>query len=206
MKHYLFCSLLFSFFYFSLTAQNPNTMESTGNADLPYFQIPDYPESYTPATVAARMIDGLGFRYYWATESLREEDLKFRPNDDARTIEETLDHIYSLSKVIVNASRNQPNVRSGKEQKHDFEELRKKTLENFKEASDIFTKNPDLDLTAYQVIFKRSEKTTEYPYWNLINGPIADAIWHVGQVVSFRRSSGNPLHPKVSVFQGKLRD
>ena len=72
-------------------AQNDETMDKE-NTDLPYYQIPDYPEAYNAATVAARMIDGLGFRYYWATESLREEDLSFQPNEDARTVLETLDH------------------------------------------------------------------------------------------------------------------
>lgn len=40
----------------------------------------------------------------------------------------------------------------------------------------------------------------------MLNGPIADALWHVGQVVSFRRSSGNPFNSKVSVFSGKVRE
>ena len=46
---------------------------------LPYYEIPDYPETYTAGSVAARMLDGLGFRYYWATEGLNEDDLnKYR--------------------------------------------------------------------------------------------------------------------------------
>jgi len=186
-------------------AQNEKTMDEL-NAELPYYQIPDYPEKYTAATTAARMIDGLGFRYYWATESLREEDLNFKPNDDARTVLETLDHIHGLSRVIVNAAKKEPNIRGGEKPEYTFEQLRKMTLENLKEASDLLKSNPEKSLAEYDLIFKRSETTSEYPFWNLINGPIADAIWHVGQVVSFRRSSGNPLHPKVSVFQGKLRD
>jgi hypothetical protein len=40
----------------------------------------------------------------------------------------------------------------------------------------------------------------------MINGPIADALWHAGQVVTLRRVSGNPINPKVSVFNGRLRD
>ena len=42
--------------------------------------------------------------------------------------------------------------------------------------------------------------------WNQINGPIADALWHCGQVVSFRRASGNPYNSKASLFTGKLRE
>ena len=106
-------------------AQNEITMEDNFNSELPYYQIPDYPESYTAATVAARMIDGLGFRYYWATESLREEDLNFKPNEDARTSLETLDHILSLSRVILNATKNQANVRSAEKEDLSYEQMRK---------------------------------------------------------------------------------
>ncbi len=191
---------------FPSIAQSEKTMDDNLISELPYYQIPDYPENYTPATVAARMIDGLGFRYFWATESLRKEDLEFKPNDEARTVLETLDHILSLSLVILNAIKNEANIRSPEKEDISYEQLRKRTLENLKEASDLLKSDKEKDLTNCNVIFKRGEKTTTYPFWNLINGPIADAIWHVGQVVSFRRSSGNPLHPKVNVFNGKLRD
>jgi hypothetical protein len=42
--------------------------------------------------------------------------------------------------------------------------------------------------------------------YNLINGPIADATWHTGQVASFRRSSGNPIHSKINQFSGTVSD
>ncbi len=202
------CLILFLLFVIlnSGISQNNKTMDTKIESQLPYYQIPDYPENYTAATVAARIIDGLGFRYYWATETLREEDLKFNPNVDARTVEGTLDHIYNLSRVIVNATKNQPNVRPIEEQHFTFEQLRQKTLENFKEASDLLKANHEKDLAEYPVIFKRNETTSQLPFWNLINGPIADAIWHVGQVVSFRRSSGNPINSKVNFFSGKLRE
>ena len=52
--------------------------QQTSSEDLPYYEIPDYPSAYNASTVVARMIDGLGFRYYWATEGLREEDLNYK--------------------------------------------------------------------------------------------------------------------------------
>jgi hypothetical protein len=36
------------------------------------------------------------------------------------------------------------------------------------------------------------------PFWHLINGPMADALTHTGQISSFRRLAGNPAprsHP-----------
>ena len=172
---------------------------------LPYYEIPNSPEKYTPETVVIRMIDGLGFRFYWATEGLRPQDLSFKPNSEARTTEETIDHILGLSYVILNAIQKKVNTKSGEETSPlTFEMKRRLTLENLKTASDLL-KNSKGNLEDYKIIFKNGDKITEYPFWNLINGPIEDAVWHVGQVVSFRRSSGNPFNSKASVLTGKLR-
>jgi hypothetical protein len=179
---------------------------ATHSPGLPYYQIPDYPDDYTANTVAARMVDGLGFRYYWATEGLREEDLSFRPNDDARTSGETLDHVLGLTKLLLNTVKKLPNLPGDKPPVLTFAEKRKLTLENIKLASDILKASSEDDLKEYKITFGSGEKKIEYPFWNQLNGPIADAIWHVGQVVSFRRSSGNPFNSKANVLAGKLRD
>ena len=167
---------------------------------LPYYEIPEAPESFTAGTVAARAVDGLGFRYYWATEGLRQEDLDFKPNADSRSSIETIEHIYGLSKVIVNSTLKKNNNQEQEDQELNFEELRKATLINFKTAADILRKSDDI--SQYKVVFG----DREIPFWNQINGPIEDAIWHCGQVVLLRRSSGNPFNSKVSLFRGKLRE
>ncbi|MFN0214256.1 MAG: hypothetical protein ACKVT2_08370 [Saprospiraceae bacterium] len=172
---------------------------------LPFKEIPAYPDSFSAENVVARMIDGLGFRYYWATEGLRPEDLAFRPTPEARSSEETIDHILGLSNIVLNGLKYQPNVRSGEETSPlTFEVKRRLTLEKLQEASKLL-KQSDRGLEQYKIIFQNGAKTTEFPFWNMLNGPIADALWHVGQIVSFRRSSGNPFNAKVSVFSGTLR-
>lgn len=172
---------------------------------LPYAEIPDYPAEYTAESVVSRMIDGIGFRFYWATEGLRPEDLAFRPTKESRTSEETIDHILGLSMVVLNALRNEVNTRSGEETSPlTFEVKRQKTLENLKTASDIL-RGGKQKLEDSKMVFKNGDKSTEYPFWNEINGPISDALWHIGQVVTFRRSSGNPFNSKVSVLSGKVR-
>jgi len=179
---------------------------STVNAqkELPYHEIPDAPEEYNAGTVAARLIDGLGFRYYWATDGLRPEDLAYKPNDQARTTAETIDHLYGLTNVIKNATLKIPNIRGKDEPELSFEEKRQKTLENIKTAADILRKSTDL--SEFKLIFQNDQGSSEFPFWNNINGPIADALWHCGQVVLLRRSSGNPFNSKVSVFMGKVRN
>jgi hypothetical protein len=172
--------------------------------DLPYYEIPDYPDTYTAENVAARLIDGLGFRYYWATEGLRTEDLAYKPSEEGRTSDETLDHLYGLSNVIVNAVLQKPNSRRETEV-FTYEEKRAATLANIKAASDIL-KSGDIKLEDCLVIFQRDSGTSEFPFWNNINGPISDALWHCGQIVLLRRASGNPWNSKASVFSGKVRD
>lgn len=196
----LFCSLLVTQ---AFTQDNYIGMQID---TLPYGQIPESTSEYTSATVMARMIDGLGFRYRWATEGLTDTDLNYQADSTLRTSFETLEHVFSLSQTILNGVQNTANIRSGDKSEYTWEVMREKTLINIKTASKILWSNPEMDLNDIKIIFQRGEKTSEYPMWNLINGPIADAIWHCGQVVSYRRSSGNPIDPRVNVFRGILRD
>jgi hypothetical protein len=75
-------------------------VKNKDTSDLPYREIPAYPGSFTPGNTVARIVDGLGFRYYWATNGLREIDLAFKPSKDGRTTLETIMHIYDLSEMI----------------------------------------------------------------------------------------------------------
>lgn len=192
---------LLAFIAFFIFINNP--MSAQENNELPYAEIPEPAEEYSAGAVVSRMIDGLGFRFYWATEGLRPEDLSYRPAEGARTSEETADHILGLSRVILNSALNQVNE-SSEQPELSFEQKRKLTLENLEQASRIFRSAEDL--SGFKVSFKGKNGISEYPMWNQINGPIADALWHCGQLVSFRRASGNPFNSKVSVFMGKLRD
>mgnify|MGYP000291881229 CR=1 FL=1 len=205
----LFLSLV-AIAIFSIAANTikPNSMDNKTELsdNPPYHEMPTASEKYTSATVAARMIDGLGYRYYWATKDLRAEDLAYKISEDSRSAEETLHHLYSLSMIILNAPKKEANVRPLDIPEMDFEEKRRLTLENFKQASDLLKASKKRDMKNFKIIFQRGDKQSEYPFWNMINGPIADAIYHTGQIVSYRRASGNPINPKVNVFIGKNRE
>lgn len=168
---------------------------------LAFAQIPEAPSTYTAETVMIRSIQGLGFRYYWATDSLRQEDLAYAPSPEARTSRQTLNHILELSNMIRCATEGIPVSKINDIDKLSFEELRSKTLSNLKTAVDLLASG-DVLLKDCSIIFQRGEKTSSFPYWNTINGPLADALWHAGQLVSFRRASGNPFNSKVNVFLG----
>tara|TARA_Y100001968_G_scaffold330428_1_gene382290 strand:+ start:1017 stop:1595 length:579 start_codon:yes stop_codon:yes gene_type:complete len=189
---YLFVFLL------SLTFLNMNSQEN-----LPFYEIPDYPESYSEAGIVGRMIDGLGFRYYWATEGLTDTDLVYKLPNDSRSSMETIIHIYDLSNMILYTALNSP-IEMMSTEGMGFKEIRKNTLLNLKQASDIIKKTKNFE--DLSIIFLRNDKKIKFPFWNQLNGPIEDAVWHCGQVVAFRRASGNPISNKISVFTGKVQE
>ena len=174
------------------------TMMSQEKSELPYYEITESYSEYTAGTVAARMIDGLGFRFYWATEDLRAEDLQYKISADGRTIEETIDHVVGLSRIIVNASLKVSNGGGQKLDEMTYREKRKEALLNMEKSSKILQKTTDLN--GFNIIFG----SREIPFWNNINGPIEDAIWHAGQIVAMRRASGNPIRSGISFMMGTV--
>jgi hypothetical protein len=209
MKHLLI--LFFSIWIFNCNLFAQSSIElaseqSVVEVDSLYYEIPDYPDSYSAYTVAARMIDGLGFRYYWATDGLNDTDLEFSPAQGSRTAGETLDHIFGLSNVVRNSIFGVPNLSSSSNEEITWPEKRNRTLANFKEASVRLKSFEHHDMNEMNMIFQRGDTQNSFPFWNVLNGPLADAIWHVGQVVSYRRLSGNPFDAKVNVLTGKKRE
>ncbi len=180
-----------------LTAK-PALCQDTMN-NLPYREIPAPPDSFTAETVVASMLDGLGYRYYWATEGLRTEDLDFRPTPESRTCFETLQHIFGHTESVLNVMDPTYKEKTKAQPKPEsFEDIRLRSLQNLEAASNLL-RQPDANLESYRF-------SASIPFWNAINGPIEDAVWHVGQVVTFRRSSGNPINPKADMFSGKVRE
>ncbi|MFY0627695.1 MAG: hypothetical protein JXR07_15465 [Reichenbachiella sp.] len=197
MKYFIVAIICFAMS--DIQAQNENDV-------FPYSEIPVYPENYGAGNVIARMIDGLGYRFYWATEGLREEDLKYKPSEDSRQTDETIEHLFGLSEMIVNAAKDEPNIRPSVSTGMNFNDFRKGTLNNLKKASEIMMNKTESEISDLQVKFQRGDNTNSFPLWNLLNGPLSDALYHTGQVVAFRRASGNPINSKVNVFMGKNRD
>lgn len=201
MKNLTLTTVLF----FTALISQSIAQDNLSEEELPYKEIGEYPDDYNSGNVVKRLIDGLGYRYYWATETLTEEDLSFKPGETNRTSTETLDHLHGLSKMILNTALGKANERGNNQEELTWLETRKSTLHNFKEAADAFAnQNPEF-VKNQEIIFKRGENNSTVSFWHLINGPIADALNHVGQIVSNRRASGNPIDPRVNVFMGKTR-
>lgn len=166
---------------------------------LPYYELPEYSETFTAGTVAARTVDGLGFRFYWATKDLTAKDLMYTIDGETRTTEETVNHILNLSHILLYATlqevRPEYDVSS-----LNFEEKRAQTLLNLEQASKLLKVSDDISK------FTLNFGDNKIPFWNAINGPIADSIWHCGQIASFRRLSGNPIHSGINHFTGTVKE
>ena len=197
MKNYTLNTILL-LLTFGIAAQE-------GEEGLPYHSIPPYPPNYTPGTVVARVIDGLGFRYYWATEGLTAKDLNYRVTTDSRSIRELMYHIHGLSEIVLSAAAKQPIDRRKNGRKiEDATLLRAKTLRNLKTASDLMSESTDMD--DHPLIFVTENDRSRFPFWNQLNGPVEDAVWHSGQIAMIRRASGNPINAGVDVFLGVTKN
>ena len=186
---------LFTLFVFTFSLQSMAQ-------DYPFSSIPQAPKNFSASNSICRMIQGLGFRYHWATDGLRAEDLEYRPSDEAQSTLGTIQHIYSLSITILNAAKNKVSEGPRPIPPDRLDELRRATLDYLQESAELFLNFNEDELYELNIIFERGGKQSKFPIWNLINGPISDALYHTGQVVSFRRTSGNPISKGVNVFLG----
>ena len=157
-------------------------------SELPYYKIPDPPETMNAQGVLIRLIDSLGFRYRWATEGLREEDMMFQACDTSKRIWEVLAHIHGLV-TITDAYLTGRDIQ--KIEPISLEERRKKTLELIVSIREALLGLDDDYLASRMYRVPWSDR--ELPLWYLINGPMSDALTHVGQVAAWRRQNGNPI-------------
>lgn len=172
---------------------------------FPFYEIPPAPEETVVGTVLARMVHGLGYRYHWATLDLREADLNYRPSEEAASSYETLEHIYGLVEMIANTAAGKPSLRPIASIPKDYPALREQTLLMLDQAGKSFAEMDTAGVASLQLVFLRGDQQNTFPIWNLINGPLSDALYHTGQIVSFRRTTGNPIAKGVNVFIGKTR-
>lgn len=177
-------------------------MNAQTNKEKLFQEIPTAPNNYTSGNIISRIIDGLGYRYYWASDSLTEFDLAYRPSETGKTCKETIQHIYDLSVSINNVAHGRVNVRPSAKIEMSYVELRKKSLQNLFEARTTFLNKTASELEEMRVIFKNGENISEFPLWNFINGQLSDGIYHTGQLVVFRRATGNPINSATNVFTG----
>lgn len=164
------------------------------NQELPFEDISKIPTELTATNTLLRVVEGLAFRYRWATENLREENIKFRPHSTSMSIEEVNSHIFDL---VDSTFRVFGGEKQNRDAQNSFQQIRKSSLLVLENLAIKLKKMSDSELA-------EMEKNTsrKLPFWYWINGPLADALTHVGQITSWRRIAGNPQLKGVNVFIG----
>ena len=168
---------------------------------ISYRTIPDPPSSYSSAAVLSRMLDGLGYRFYWASEGLTDEVLEYRAGATGRSVGETIGHVYNLVQMIEYALSGrtypipEPDIPEGLD-------VRVETLNAIKRVSEAIRDTDPERIGDWKARFHMGGNDLEFPFWNMINGPMCDAVYHTGQIVAYRRAAGLPMDPTVNVFTG----
>ena len=164
------------------------------NKELPFEDISKTPTELTATNTLLRVVEGLAFRYRWATENLNEDDIKFRPHPTSMSIEEVNSHIFDL---VDSTFRVFGGEKQNKDALNSFHQIRKASLSLLENLTIKLKEMGDSNL-------EEMEKKTsrKLPFWYWINGPLADALTHVGQITSWRRIAGNPQQKGVNVFIG----
>lgn len=144
-----------------------------------YHTLPAAPEDITAATVICRLLAGMGFRLYWATDELTEELYAFQPSEGARSIGETIEHIWDLLHWLYTALESE-----GKTKPDSPEALRDGALELITLLEDWFSTIDEEELATIYLL--------KEPFWPIINGPLSDVLTHIGQIATVRRLAGSP--------------
>lgn len=151
-------------------------------SDIPTFfkTSPKEPAELSASNAIARLIDGLGYRLFWALHGLTEEECQYTICDGAGSIKDILWHILGLVNWVYmhvyghQMSRKPSIIDQGIDTLLALEKLRQTFLEM-----------SDAELTNY--------KLGDMSFWSYINMPLSDALHHVGQVSILRRAAGNPV-------------
>lgn len=155
-----------------------------------FHTIEAYPERQDANGVVMRLIDGLGYRFYWATEGLTRDDYGFTPGAGCQTIGGLIGHVWGLINwlhihVIGEGAGSRPPDPAGQ---------RLQALDLLPAVRDRVAALDEAALFALRI--------DDHPFWHMVNGPFSDALTHVGQIASYRRLHGNPV-PRHSVFLGQ---
>jgi hypothetical protein len=162
-----------------------------------YHSIPEPPNAAGGGAVLRRMLDGIGFRYRWATEGIRGSDLPYKPAADCMSLGELLSHVLDLLSWVAENLGMEPRYELLKSE--DPKVLRNRTLALAETLAARFGAMGDAELGRVTI---KSSRGDTLPVWNVVNGPLSDSLTHIGQILSWRRLAGFPPAP-ADVFRGK---
>lgn len=151
-------------------------------------RLPEPASTVNSVTILLRMVDALGFRYRWAVEGLQDKNLEFRPVESSMDLLELMKHIHFLCSRIELCFTSRE---SFPDQPENLDTLITQTLGMLENTRNGIAGMKEPDLEKCHVIRKGTGE--KIPFWYFINGPLADALTHVGQITTWRRVMGNPV-------------
>lgn len=157
--------------------------------------ISDLPADLTSAKIIMRMTDALAFRYRWATHNIPQSIADFAPSPACMTLNQLLQHIYKLSNWTRGFFTANPDANNNFDQNQaSLAELVTQTLNALASLHNHLEKTTDTQLAK----ITDSDNT---PLLYMINGPIADALTHTGQIITWRKLANSPP-PSPNYFRG----
>ena len=159
------------------------------NEYTPFARLDSHPTHVNGPSVVARLLDSQGFRFYWATQGLTPREYAFSPGQGCQSIADLVGHIWGLTNWVHISVFGQ-----GEQRPEGAPLQREHTLKMLHRLREHMASLDDAALEAITI--------DDRPFWHMINGPLADALTHVGQINAFRRLAGSPT-PKAGLFTGE---
>lgn len=176
-------------------------MEPLESRETPFHALSGYPQSVAPGTILGRLVAGLGFRLRWATEGLEEDDGAFRADPEGFSIGEVLEHV---GRMVVWIHRQFASGAAESQElpvlsdEHGFLDRRAHCLDCLAILERDVARMGTAELESIVI----ENRHGRFPFWVLVNGPLADALTHVGQISAWRRQAGKPA-PASNPFAGQ---
>lgn len=162
------------------------------------YEITSAPTNEFSATnVLARMVDSIILGHHLAAEGLTEKEVGFRPVEGSMNMEESLIRIHGMSLFTL---RFLSQTQTLKKEVPSYTDFMEQSLDYYTTLSQYLKNASDQDL-------ENSSQTNprtgfEFTAWHFIICPLADCLKHIGQIISWRRISGNPQLPIANFFEG----
>jgi len=147
----------------------------------------------------ARLLEGLGFRLRWACDGLSEADCAAEPVEGSWSIGEQLAHLTALIRWGRKALEDGTAGWSGNVESNRHPLAYVEILEDLDVTVGLLRSDPG---ALSRAVLTAGSPDHTFPSGYLVNGPWADALHHVGQIVLLRKMLGNPA-PQHQPFLGQ---
>ena len=146
----------------------------------------------------ARLLEGLGFRLRWACEGLTEEDCAAEPIPGTWSIGQQIAHVVVLVRFGRRALEDGQAPWEGEDPAYNHPMGYMDALTEISKTIDLLRAHPERLGTSTL----SAGPDHVFPAAYLVNGPWADALTHVGQIIVLRKAIGKPA-PAVQPFLGQ---